>query len=140
MPVVVEDRLPGGRAAAVEDARSSGSISIRSSECGRGTTSAWPGVAGLMSMIETVRSSESIVWLGIEPSTIPQKRQSATWRTLVTSLRPDQDERPDGETCGPLALTEPLGPATTGPSRAQLTVSAVCAVALRQLNFLAFFL
>ena len=47
-------------------------------EWARGTTSAWPGVAGLMSMKETVRSSESIVWLGTEPSTIPQKRQSAT--------------------------------------------------------------
>src|SRR5215210_8642830 len=57
--------------------RSSASISSRPAECRRGTTSACPGVAGAMSMKATVRSSESIVWLGTEPSTMPQKRQSA---------------------------------------------------------------
>ncbi len=46
--------------------RSSAAISSRSAECSRGTTSACPGVAGLMSMKATVRSSESIVWLGID--------------------------------------------------------------------------
>ncbi len=66
-----------------------------------------------MSMNETVRSSESIVWLGIEPSTIPQKRQSLTARTLDAASK---DERPDGETCGPLALTEPRARLTPGPA------------------------
>ena len=42
----------------------------------RGTTSACPRVAGLMSMKATVCSSESTIWAGTSPATIPQKRQS----------------------------------------------------------------
>src|SRR5688500_3035540 len=39
-------------------------------------TSACPGVAGLMSMKETVCSSESTIWAGASPATIAQKMQS----------------------------------------------------------------
>src|SRR5512132_3844493 len=65
-------------AARVVAVRSSSPISIRSAECSRGTTSACPGVAGLMSMKATVRSSESIVSLGIVPAMMAQKRQSGS--------------------------------------------------------------
>ena len=53
-------------------------MSIRSVECARGTTSAWPWVAGLMSMKATVRSSESTISPGSSPATILQKMQSSS--------------------------------------------------------------
>ena len=98
--VEVEDRLPGGRPAGVEDVEAVGLERLvhprapaggrRAScargprrrspsgrrECARGTTSAWPRVAGLMSMKATVCSSESTICAGTSPATIPQKRQS----------------------------------------------------------------
>ena len=98
--VEMEDGLPGGRAAGIEDveavrlaasrcirsasrraasivrSRSSSGISSRSAECSRGITSAWPAVAGLMSMKATVCSSESTISAGSSPATIAQKMQS----------------------------------------------------------------
>src|SRR4051794_14671794 len=66
------------RAVARHAARSSPSMSRRSRACSRGTTSRWPRVAGLMSMNETVRSSESTFVAGISPATILQKRHSGS--------------------------------------------------------------
>ena len=118
----MEDGLPGGRAAGVDDvealrvracracrsasrwraaivcSRSSSEISIRSAEWRRGITSAWPRVAGLMSMKATVCSSESTISAGASPATIAQKMQSASacsaWpepignRSIVVEWRP----------------------------------------------------
>src|SRR5436189_5490324 len=67
------------RAASIVHCRSSSETSMRSAECSRGTTSAWPRVAGLMSMKATVCSSEPTICAGTSPATIPQKRQS--WAT-----------------------------------------------------------
>ena len=56
----------------------------------RGITSAWPRVAGLMSMKEIVRSSSSTFVAGSSPATILQKMQSgsvAMRRRLPASLR-----------------------------------------------------
>src|SRR3954454_14861480 len=66
------------RAVARHAARSSPSMSRRSRACSRGTTSRWPRVAGLMSMNETVRSSESTWVDGTSPATILQKRHSGS--------------------------------------------------------------
>src|SRR3954468_7446980 len=65
------------RAAIVVRSRSSSEISIRSAEWVRGITRAWPGVNGLMSMNESVCSSESTIWAGASPATIAQKMQSS---------------------------------------------------------------
>ena len=48
----------------------------RSGACRRGTTSACPRVAGLMSMKAIVRSSSSTIVAGSSPATILQKMQS----------------------------------------------------------------
>ncbi len=69
-------RFASRRAAIIVASRSSSAISIRSAEWARGTTRAWPRVAGLMSMNATVRSSESRIWPGMSPATMPQNRQS----------------------------------------------------------------
>src|SRR3954464_5818722 len=66
---------PRGAAAATA-ARSSASIAPRSGAWRRGTTRAWPRVAGLMSMNATVRSSSATIAPGISPATILQNRQS----------------------------------------------------------------
>src|SRR4051795_7650952 len=67
-------------------ARSSGSISSRSRAWVRGTTSAWPRVAGLMSMNETVRSSCATIVAGISPATILQKRQSGSVADMAGTI------------------------------------------------------
>src|SRR4051794_32035761 len=75
-------RLARRCAATAACSRSSSPTSIRSAEWARGTTRAWPGVAGLMSMKETVCLSESTIWAGTSPATMPQNRQSFTRRNL----------------------------------------------------------
>jgi hypothetical protein len=57
-------------------------MSCTSVLCTRGTTSACPRVAGLMSMKATVRSSSATMVAGISPATMLQKRQpmAATYR------------------------------------------------------------
>src|SRR4051812_7605800 len=67
-------------------ARSSGSISSRSRACARGTTSAWPRVAGLMSMNVTVRASLATIVAGISPATILQNRQSGSVAGIAVDL------------------------------------------------------
>src|SRR3954470_16921145 len=67
-------------------ARSAGSISSRSRAWVRGTTSAWPRVAGLMSMNETVRSSCATIVAGISPATILQKRQSGSVADMAGTI------------------------------------------------------
>ena len=64
-----------GAATAVRS-RSTSEISIRLVLWTRGTTSACPAVAGLMSMNDTVCSSESMICAGTSPATMPQNRQS----------------------------------------------------------------
>ena len=48
----------------------------------RGITSAWPRVAGLMSMITIARSSSWMRIEGSSPATIRQKMQSSMGRML----------------------------------------------------------
>src|SRR4051795_3198791 len=58
-------------------ARSSSPTSSRSAAWARGTTSAWPRVAGAMSMNASVRSSSSTTVAGRSPATIRQNRARA---------------------------------------------------------------
>src|SRR5947207_13313914 len=51
-------------------------------------TSAWPRVAGLMSMNATVRSSESTIVAGASPATIEQKMQSSCATALGSLAAP----------------------------------------------------
>ena len=99
--VEVEDRLPGGGAAGVEDVEAVGlerllhprGEAAGGERCVRlevlvgdleqvrrvrraGSPARGPRVAGLMSMNATVCSSESTISPGTSPATIPQKRQS----------------------------------------------------------------
>src|SRR3954467_11187017 len=67
-------------------ARAAGAISSRSRVWTRGTTSAWPRVAGLMSMNVTVRSSEATIVAGISPATILQKRQSGSVADIAGTI------------------------------------------------------
>src|SRR5688500_20213099 len=77
------------RAAIVVRSRSSSETSVRSPEWVRGITRAWPGVNGLMSMNETVCSSESTIWAGASPATIAQKMQSSA--TGAEAIRGELD-------------------------------------------------
>src|SRR4051794_33564263 len=81
-------RRASRRAASIVRSRSSSAISNRSAECVRGTTSAWPRVAGFMSMNATVCSSESTICAGTSPATIPQKRQSLPSTAAQLICRP----------------------------------------------------
>ncbi len=75
---VASIRLATRWAATAQLARSSSPIDSRSSVWRRGITSAWPLVAGLMSISVTVCSSESTISAGASPATIAQKMQSGT--------------------------------------------------------------
>ncbi len=66
--------------------RSSSFNASRSSACVRVITTAWPRVAGLMSMTVSVRSSESITSLGSSPATTLQKMQSGWGAATAASL------------------------------------------------------
>src|SRR6188472_2195616 len=69
-------RLTTRWAAIAHAVRSSSPMSSKSSLWRRGMTSAWPLVAGLMSISVTVRSSESTISAGDSPATMAQKMQS----------------------------------------------------------------
>src|SRR4051795_5239060 len=71
-------RIASRWAVAATAARSSASIAPRSGVWRRGTTRAWPRVAGLMSMNATVRSSSATIVPGNSPATILQKMQSGS--------------------------------------------------------------
>ena len=68
-------------------ARSSSEMSWMSRAWARGITSAWPRVAGLMSMITIARSSSWIRIEGSSPATIRQKMQSSIGARDATEPR-----------------------------------------------------
>src|SRR6476469_928717 len=103
--------------------RSSSEMSRMSRAWARGITSAWPRVAGLMSIITIARWSSWMRIEGSSPATIRQKMQSSMRRMLSPAPRYDRametDPRPplvpDGfvPPAGLAAasfLLEPLGP------------------------------
>ena len=71
-------RLASRWEAIITARRSSASTLSRSAEWARGTTSAWPRVAGAMSRKATVRSSSSTILEGSSPARILQKMQSGS--------------------------------------------------------------
>src|SRR5256714_3437610 len=83
-----ETRPASRRAAAAQAARSSSDTSSRSRLCSRGTTSACPRVAGLMSMNAMVRSSWSTIVDETSPATMLQNRQSGSRATARELTRP----------------------------------------------------